>query len=275
MMLMGDILFARVRDGGHKIEMQDNSYLLHAPEGTVEHPTARSLLSALTGHPTGRNWTLDRYFRRGVYARRGEGLCADAKVLRSWFGCRPTNPTAVGINVKRCHEDIRCLVIHGFQAHIVAAGLDVEDVVQEVVRAVLKRNDGRGRFDQSRSSFSHYIYIVTRSVLSHMSKQSRRWQQEISSSASASDDESPTILDRAPSVNLMDPETLILLRDASTVAKLQLGDRLSKQVELAMPLILGGSQHGNIAKQLGISDDSARKIVSAVFRAIRSVAASE
>ena len=50
---------------------------------------------------------------------------------------------------------------------------------------------------------------------------------------------------------------------------------LRQQVEQALPLILGGSAHGDVARKLGISDDSAKKIVSAVHRAIRSVAATE
>lgn len=269
---MGSVVFARIRDGGYKVEVHDSAYVLHAPSGTVQHKTTRSLLAAITGHPTGRNWSFDRYFRRGVYSKNDELLCADARVLKSWFGRRPLNPTAVGINVNHQHGDIRRLVLHGFQAQIVAAGLDVEDVVQEVCRAILKRNDGLGRFDQSRSSFSHYVYVVTRSVLSHLGKQSRRWQQEISSSSNSSGDDSPTILDRAPSVSLVDPEALILLRDAATVAKMQLGDRLSGQVETALPFILSGTTHSVMAKQLGISDENAKKIVSALHRAIRSVA---
>lgn len=272
---MGTILYARLRDGGHKIEIDKDSYVQHGPGGPVVHGSARSLLVALTGHPTGRNWTLDRYFRQGRYARPGRGLQADAKVLKSWFGQRPANQTAAGIDLDKRHRDIQRLVIHGFEAQITAAGLEVEDVVSGVMRAVLKRNTGRGRFDESRSSFSHYVYVVTRSVLGHMAKQARRWQREVSSSVSNSDEEGASILDRVATVNLDDPETLILLRDASTVAKIQLGTRLSDQVDPALPWILRGSPHKVVAKQLGISEEKARKIVGAVHRAIRSVAASE
>lgn len=274
MLVMGAIYYTRIQDGSRKVEVLERAYLLHTAEGPVSYSSPRALLAAITGHPTGRNWSLERYFRIKTYARPG-GVGADAMVLKSWFGRRPKNPTAAGVSVAHQHLDIRRLVLHGFGAKIAATGLDVEDVIQEVVRAVLRRNEGDGRFDSGRSSFSHYIYVVTRSVLSHMSKQSRRWQQEVSSSAGhpQAEEDSPTLLDKAASVNLVDAESLLLLRDAVTVAKLQLGDRLGLQVERALPLIMTGTAHKDVARKLGISDDASKKIVSAVVRAIRTVAA--
>lgn len=271
---MGAIYYTRIRDGSYKVEIQDNAYLLHTPKGPVSYATPRLLLADITGHPTGRNWSLDRYFRIRTYSRRAGEVGPDAAVLKSWFSKRPKNPTSAGVSVGQQHLDIRRLVLHGYGAKIAARGLDVEDVIQEVCRAVIVRNDGDGRFDASRSSFGHYIYMVTRSVLSHMGKQSRRWQQEVSSSAppSYADEDSLTLLDKTACPNIMDAESMMLLRDAVTVAKMQLGERLGPQVDRALPHIMSGSAHKDVARQLGISADASKKIVSAVVRAIRSVA---
>ena len=67
----GAVLFSRYTDGARPVKVLDGgSFQVASPSG---HPktftTAQALLAELTGHPTGRHWSLDRYFNQGRYAQ--------------------------------------------------------------------------------------------------------------------------------------------------------------------------------------------------------------
>lgn len=59
--------------------------------------------------------------------------------------------------------------------------MDEEDLLQEVFLGILARNqkNGTGKFDPSRSSFSHYVHLVARSKTSQIGKKQTRWGREI------------------------------------------------------------------------------------------------
>ena len=64
-----EILYSRDRDGNIPVHiLGDGHYEIHKPDKKIICGSARQLLISLTGHPQGRNWTLDRYFRQGKYA---------------------------------------------------------------------------------------------------------------------------------------------------------------------------------------------------------------
>jgi hypothetical protein len=70
-----------------------------------------------------------------------------------------------GIDVARMYPEIRALVVAKFGQ----AGVDVEDLVQEVAAAIaVKNTSARSAFDPARSGFGHYVYLVARSKLGHM-----------------------------------------------------------------------------------------------------------
>jgi len=59
------VLYSRYEDGARAVLEVDGGWLV----GDTVHKTTMALLADLTGHPTGRHWSLDRYFSRGAYAK--------------------------------------------------------------------------------------------------------------------------------------------------------------------------------------------------------------
>jgi len=58
-----------------------------------------------------------------------------------------------------------------------SAGYDPEDVLQEVFRGLLARNQGTCPFDPRKSSFGHYVYMVCSCVLSNYHRKQNRVRQ--------------------------------------------------------------------------------------------------
>lgn len=60
-------------------------YEVLLPGGLTQvYDTKRQLVAALTGHPTGRNWTFDRYFRLGKYAPKTGLADGDLGAVLGW-----------------------------------------------------------------------------------------------------------------------------------------------------------------------------------------------
>jgi len=67
---MPQMLYSRYADGSHPVHpLPTGGYEVTPAEGSRQiYSTKRQLLIGLTGHPKGRNWTYDRYFKLGKYA---------------------------------------------------------------------------------------------------------------------------------------------------------------------------------------------------------------
>ena len=96
---------------------------------------------------------------REVLVVRGEnGLLADGR----------------GIDlVKRGHE-VRKLFYAAFARGLVRDGFDPEEALQEVFKGLLARNKGTCPFDVKKSSFGHYVHIVTGCVLANYVRKERK-----------------------------------------------------------------------------------------------------
>jgi hypothetical protein len=81
----------------------------------------------------------------------------------------------LGIDLKgRWHEVIK-LLFKGFGRKIHSAGYNPEDVIQEVFKGILIRNQGKCPWDARKSSFGHYVWLVCSCVMSNYHrKQCRR-----------------------------------------------------------------------------------------------------
>jgi hypothetical protein len=86
---------------------------------------------------------------------------------------------ALGIDLARRGHEVRKLVFAGFGAKIARSGYDPEEVLQEVYRGLLARNVGKCPFDVTKSSFGHYVHMVTECILmNYHRKESRRKEIE-------------------------------------------------------------------------------------------------
>jgi DNA-directed RNA polymerase specialized sigma24 family protein len=72
-------------------------------------------------------------------------------------------------------DEVRRLLWRGFAGKMLSQGYDPEDVLQEVYRGLLVRNDGRCPWDARKSTFGHYVHMVISCVLTNYHrKQARR-----------------------------------------------------------------------------------------------------
>lgn len=72
-------------------------------------------------------------------------------------------------------DEVRKLLCAGFMGKMKAKGYDPEDVLQEVYRGILVRNNGKCPFEEGKGSFGHYVHMVCSCILTNYHrKQSRR-----------------------------------------------------------------------------------------------------
>jgi hypothetical protein len=211
----GELLFSRYQDGARPVRVVEDGWQVAAGDGSpVTFTTAQALLAELTGHPTGRHWGLDRYFKLGRYAPRGQNGIGQANVLDLFPPATPTSPIvllkplapaiitlrsgtaitvpvapavvvdtrvavdgAVGIDLVGRGHEVRKLLYKGFGRRMRAARYDPEDVLQEVYKGLLARNKGRCPWNPSKSSFGHYVYMVCSCVLSNYHRKQKRVRQ--------------------------------------------------------------------------------------------------
>ena len=72
-----------------------------------------------------------------------------------------------GIDLAKRGHEVRKLLYAGFGFRMARAGYDPEEVLQEVYRGILVRNQGKCPFDGQKSSFGHYVHMVISCVLSN------------------------------------------------------------------------------------------------------------
>ena len=90
----------------------------------------------------------------------------------------------LGIDVSKAYLDVKRITLKFFGR---TNGLDPEDLLQEVLLAILRKNASpKSAFDPSRSSFGHYVHLVAKSVVLHM-LEARRWAREASASGESID----------------------------------------------------------------------------------------
>lgn len=195
------ILHARYVDGAERIEVTPVGY--EVLETGAIYTSGRALLQHLTKHPRARNWTLGRYFKLddadtletlpgasimdicGVRPRPvgGTGLTVGrAGVVRLQDrGLTIAGPRKLGIDLKNRGHEVQKLLFAGFGSKIFSQGYDPGDVLQEVYKGLLARNNGICAWDETRSSFGHYVHMVCGCVLMnyHRKEQRRRSIEQI------------------------------------------------------------------------------------------------
>ena len=103
--------------------------------------------------------------------RRARGAVVEGAPLLEW---RPP-----GLDL-RVHELlVRRIYRRRWRGAVRAAGLDVDDVYQELLLSIERRNRGAHPYDPSRSSPSNWIFQVCRSVVVNQIAKARRRSWEV------------------------------------------------------------------------------------------------
>lgn len=174
------ILYGRHTDGGDRVEVLGADLYRVTSTGCI-YTSARSLLQNLTGHPKARNWSFDRYFRLGRFARPGGGEVAQSLLTISPPGGQTVSegitvatPRRLGIDLDNRAHEVQKLLFAGFGSKIFAAGYDPDDVLQEVYKGILARNRGKCPWDERKSSFGHYVHMVCGCILANYHRRENR-----------------------------------------------------------------------------------------------------
>ena len=86
----------------------------------------------------------------------------------------PEEQVVLGIDLEGRSHEVRKLLFGCFGARMARLGYDPEDVLQEVYRGLLARNIGTCPWDIRKSSFGHYVHMVTECVLRNYTRKQRR-----------------------------------------------------------------------------------------------------
>ena len=212
------VLYSRDADGSYPVHvLPSGRFKLIRPVsagGVQTFESKRQLLIALTGHPKARNWTFDRYFKRGPKHGGGASLYMGepAKTTLEWFqpptpkpvtgrlpGIKVRGDTAIsvseataaslavkatsnlpdgeielGIDLVNRSHEVAKLLFKGFGPWIRSYGYDPEEVLQEVYVGLLVRNQMTCPWDKRKSSFGHYVHMVCNSIMSNFHRKRKR-----------------------------------------------------------------------------------------------------
>ncbi len=297
------VLFSRYEHGARPVAIYDNPdgkgrfFALEDYEGgKAIFTTARGLLSALTGHPKGRNWTFDRYFKTskapghtdvlGLFGTRLPQVVpvALAPRLSTSLTVEPRTrpflrqvPTIVvdtspplGIDLAVRGGEVARLFYACFGSKVAYMGFEAEDVLQEVYRGLLARNEGVCPFDERKASFGHYVHMVIRCVLSNFRrKQFRIREVEQIGMVSVNDKETLEVdastwaaehATAPDSTEAANRDLLETQRDLVTFIHDQ-GDGDTTLMVQAIPLLQEGLTRKEMASRLGVSRTTLARVV--------------
>lgn len=232
------------------MDVEGDRYLLHAPGGPYVYTSRRALIAHVTGHPRGRNWTLSRYFR---LEDEGVGGTDDPWLPLVQAAPRPRAP---GVDLNAKHLDVRRIFFHGFHPQLTqgrTSVVDPEDALQDLYVAILSRNRLTGGFDPKRSTFSHYVHLVSRTVLYQARRKQNRWNREVLSTDDKNSQED--VASSAPSaLDASILEGLVLfLREGE-------GDDVARAAEL----LAQGCTERELASKLELTSAEAKRLVHRV-----------
>lgn len=80
------------------------------------------------------------------------------------------NKKKLGIDIDKKREDIRLLFYKRQAKQVARLGLDPEDVLQEVYKGLIIRNEGTCPYDPKKSAFSTYVVMVMNCVVMNIVK---------------------------------------------------------------------------------------------------------
>ena len=175
--------FLRYEHGSHRVLVNNVSdygggrirrdITVEYPTGSLQYKSFRGMLREVVGKATS-GVTFDRYFRTNedvvgepIFAEWGDLLIDTVE----------EDPKVVGIDLSSKHNDIKKLMYSGYGKVIHYNGYDPEDVLQEIYRGILARNNGKCPFDETKSSFGHYVHMVIGCILSNYHRKRNKWKE--------------------------------------------------------------------------------------------------
>lgn len=271
-------------------------------DGAKVYQSAKSLLIDLAPEGRGlnvgaRHWTLDRYFGMGRFEQPSVVGLTILEILDPSNALElqaPTprglglilDPTLVplGIDLAKRGDEVAKLLFSGFGHAIHSAGLDPEDVLQEVLAGILIRNKGTCPFDSRKASFGHYVHMVCECVMSNVHRKNNRMRSREQTGAigfsadgdgSSCVDASDSMMADQAAITIAETEGhpmdrymfTDLFKYISTNPKGQSVD--ARVALLALPYVQEGYGRAEIAESLGISKAAVSRALTFLRRTVR------
>ena len=188
--------YSRLEHGNYKVLADSSGFKVHWPTGVRAYPSARQTIIAIINgveSPTPEcrdpKIAFDRYFKTKVNRVKTRSsfdiatIISDAslsiqkpakvEVISSPCISIEDN-TKLGIDLSVYHLDVRRLFYAGFSKRAKSMGYDPEDVLQEVYKGILVRNNGKCPHDPRKSSLGHYVHMVSSCILSNFNRKHSR-----------------------------------------------------------------------------------------------------
>jgi DNA-directed RNA polymerase specialized sigma24 family protein len=254
------VIFTRYEDGQYPVKClgKGKGYDLCLSDTDIQHfKNAHQLLIRVTGHPQARNWTFDRYFRLGKWARVEADpaldllgfLASSAKTAKL-----DIRVEKLGIDLARRHKEVTKLFYKGFARQVAASGYDPQDVLQEIYKGILIRNNGTCPWDEKKSKFGHYVYMICDCVIKNYHKK----QNHISSNERYGFD---TMSDDDGGMETYIEDTKVKQPDfvLDDILRQVKSKKFEKEIKEMVPLLIEGYSKEAISELTGIPRQSINK----------------
>ena len=284
--------YSRLEHGNYKVMADSSGFKIHWPTGVRDYPSARQTIIAIvngveTPTPGCRDpkVTFDRYFKT-KFSRVKPRPLFDIATIISDASLSIQKPAKVevisspcisieggpelGIDLSVYHLDVRRLFYAGFSKRTRGMGYNPEDVLQEVYKGILVRNNGKCPHDPRKSSLGHYVHMVSSCILSNFNRKHSRIRNNEWLGTRNEDGE---IVDFALSKNLVSLPDQFSSAFVSSFAEglsktLDKDPRLrnfdNDSVRFVIDLMASGYKKSEIMGKTGISQSSLSKIMRVI-----------
>jgi DNA-directed RNA polymerase specialized sigma24 family protein len=271
------------------------------------HKSARSLLRAVTGKPNEQT-SFDRYFHTGKFQTsepagnilvlldestskvavdgeistplKSQSIVVDSddtlRLLVDEFmseldetGMFSEPEVKLGIDLENRGHEVRKLLYAGFRGKMLSQGYDPDDVLQEVYKGLLTRNNGKCPWDGRKATFGYYVHMVINCVLTNYHrKQTRRQDRDYIEVGDAI----------GLSSGLAEPENAVADQMARTSLddwlRLEGGDRREAGIAREiLPMVTDGMARREIVARTGYAENVVAKALAWLRKETRAWAA--
>jgi DNA-directed RNA polymerase specialized sigma24 family protein len=260
------LLSTRRRHGSLPVRVTPGGYELVRECGVETYPNAHNLLLSLYG---GRfvGMSFDRYFHLGRYAYKTPERPRLQLMLRPALVVVSSTSVGIDLNSQSKLREIARLLQASCGKMIRGNGYEFDDILQEVCRGLLVRNQGAGAWDPVKSSFGTYVTMVCRCIFSNYHRHSQRLRSRetvgirICTAEGITDTDASEVAVSGETSMASDRDMYECMTDLADhiddrVDAYRQNAKLFQEVLVAkeaLPLVFAGKRRGEIAKALALS----------------------